>query len=159
MYVGYTNSFSILFFVLLNSYVCRWSKIFAMWIFCLHVLTWGPVNRYGFFDTQAYDVASGVTTSGLILPTWCYVPSELYKTPHHPLTYQFLFYILPESWAWLLLSRWIAMMRLFWFFVAWVFYWKKSDLNCTNSDVPYARKYVWVSICYKVPVHHRCTSF
>ncbi len=30
MYVGYTNSFSIHFFVLLNSYVCWWSKIFIM---------------------------------------------------------------------------------------------------------------------------------
>jgi hypothetical protein len=44
MFVGYTDSFSVRFFVLLNSYVCRWSKIFGMWIFCLHVLTnWIPM--------------------------------------------------------------------------------------------------------------------
>ncbi len=36
MYVCYTNSFSVRFFVLLNSYVCRLSKIFAMWIFYDH---------------------------------------------------------------------------------------------------------------------------
>ncbi len=45
MYVGYTNSFSVRFFVLLNSYVCRWSKIFGMWIFCLHVLTIGTTMK------------------------------------------------------------------------------------------------------------------
>ncbi len=45
MYVGYTNSFSIHFFVLLNSYVWRWSKIFGMWIFCLHVLTIGTTTK------------------------------------------------------------------------------------------------------------------
>ncbi len=33
----------------LNSYVCRCSKLFTMVIFCLHVLTWGPVHRHGFF--------------------------------------------------------------------------------------------------------------
>jgi hypothetical protein len=33
MYVGYTESFFVRFFVLLNSYVCRWNKIFRMWIF------------------------------------------------------------------------------------------------------------------------------
>ncbi len=45
MYVGYTNSFSVRFSVLLNSYVCRWSKIFWMWIFCLHVLTLGTMTK------------------------------------------------------------------------------------------------------------------
>ena len=39
MYVGYTNSCSVRFFVLLNSYVCRLSKILSVWIFW-HVLTW-----------------------------------------------------------------------------------------------------------------------
>ncbi len=33
MYVGYTESFFVRFFVILNSYVCRWYKIFRMWIF------------------------------------------------------------------------------------------------------------------------------
>ncbi len=45
MYVGYTNSFFVLFFVRLNSYVCRWSKIFGMWIFCLHVLMIGTTTK------------------------------------------------------------------------------------------------------------------
>ncbi len=45
MYVGYTDSFSVCFFVLLNSYVCRWGKIFGMWIFCLHVLTIGTRTK------------------------------------------------------------------------------------------------------------------
>jgi hypothetical protein len=45
MYVGYTNSFSVHFFVLLNSYVCRWSKIFGMWIVCLYVLTIGTMTK------------------------------------------------------------------------------------------------------------------
>jgi hypothetical protein len=35
MYVGYTETFSVRFFVLLNSYVFRWNKIFGMWIFLL----------------------------------------------------------------------------------------------------------------------------
>jgi len=39
MYVGYTNSWSVHFFLLLNSYVCRLSKILSVWIFW-HVLTW-----------------------------------------------------------------------------------------------------------------------
>jgi hypothetical protein len=45
MYVGYTNSVSVRFFVLLNSYVCKWSKIFGMWIFCLHVLMIGTTTK------------------------------------------------------------------------------------------------------------------
>ncbi len=45
MYVGYINSVSVRFFVLLNSYVWRWSKIFGMWIFCLHVLMIGMTMK------------------------------------------------------------------------------------------------------------------
>ncbi len=44
MYVGYTNSCSVCFFVLLNFYVCRLSKILRVWIFW-HVLTWGERQR------------------------------------------------------------------------------------------------------------------
>ena len=34
MYVGYTTSFSVRFFALLNSYVCRLNKIFIVCLFC-----------------------------------------------------------------------------------------------------------------------------
>jgi hypothetical protein len=54
MYVGYTNSFSVHFFVLLNSNVCRCSKIFTMWIFCLHVLTWGSATGMDFCTIPSY---------------------------------------------------------------------------------------------------------
>ena len=38
MYVGYTNSFSVRFFALLNSYVCRLNKIFIVFLFCPFLL-------------------------------------------------------------------------------------------------------------------------
>jgi hypothetical protein len=52
-------------------------------------------------DAQAYDAASGVqlVAPPSILPTLLYAPSKHYETPLHPLTYQLLFYVLPEYWA------------------------------------------------------------
>ena len=46
MYVVYTNSCSIRFFVLLNSYVCRLSKILSVWIFW-HVMIFRHVTQFG----------------------------------------------------------------------------------------------------------------
>ena len=53
MYVGYTESFFVRFFVLLNSYVCRWNKIFRMWIFYI-LLTCVILNlhRWGRCSTR-----------------------------------------------------------------------------------------------------------
>ena len=53
-------------------------------------------------DAQAYDVASGITTSGTSVGFANFAlraKQKLYKTPLHSSTYQFLFYILPKSWA------------------------------------------------------------
>ncbi len=59
----------------LNSYLCRCSKIFAMWIFCLHVLTWGPVHRHGFFvpylcTLEGYDFLYVFCTLRYFSPLW-----------------------------------------------------------------------------------------
>jgi hypothetical protein len=52
-------------------------------------------------NARAYNAASGVTTSATSIDfaNFTLRAKKLYKTPLHPLTYQFLFYVLPKSWA------------------------------------------------------------
>ena len=77
MYVGYTESFFVRFFILLNSYVCRWNKIFRMWIFyilltcvILNLHRWGRcLTRTGpkyvgsLFWTESLRINVGYTNS------------------------------------------------------------------------------------------------
>jgi hypothetical protein len=71
-------------------------------------------------DAQAYDVASGITTSGTSVDfaNFALRAKQTLRDSTSSVNLPITFYVLLEYWARLLLSQLIAMMRLFRFFVA-----------------------------------------